>query len=446
MKFAPPMHCSTFFGLAIIAIISPPKVLAESPYETFVSSAGLTLSGDGALQADPDRDGIPNLLEFLFGGNPTVVNSHLLPTLTSTPSPGGQNLVFRYQRNTAASTAVTQVVEHTANLSLPWTAAIPGQAGVSLTVSDVDATSEEVTVTIPVAEGQRFVRLRVIEAPVLVDFADFVLIPEGSFEMGDPFEQQGVIGELPVHTVTLSAYYMAKTECTKEQWDDVRTWGLTNGYSDLYSGSGNGPSHPVHTLSWYDTVKWCNAASEKTGLNPVYRVEEAVYRTGESRPLIDYLANGYRLPTEAEWEKAARGGLSGKRFPWGDTISHSQANYISDESYDYDVSTTRGSHPTYVTGQFPHTSPVGSFAANGYGLFDMTGNIGERCGDWYSSTYYSSSPGTDPTGPVTGTGGVVRGGSSFSRAIACRVSYRHFFGDFSLRSFIGFRAARSQLP
>ena len=179
-----------------------------------------------------------------------------------------------------------------------------------------------------------------------------------------------------------TAFYMDTTEVTKAKWDEVYAWAVTNGYSFDNAGSGNADDHPVQMISWYDCVKWCNARSEQEGRTPCYWASiDRVYKTGQSSPTCDFGLSGYRLPNMTEWEFAARGKLSGMRFPWGDTITHSQANYNSSNSCDFDTSPTRGCHPTYATGEAPFTSPVGSFAANGYGLYDMAGNVAEFCND-----------------------------------------------------------------
>lgn len=286
-------------------------------------------------------------------------------------------------------------------------------------------------------------RVRVTVNP-FEDVVPMVSLSAGSFAMGDAFSE-GRIDEL-VHTVELSAYWIGETEVTWGQWQAVRDWAVSNGYTDLAGiGAGKGADHPVHSVNWYDVVKWCNAASEKVGLEPVYYVSDggSVYRTGEVSPFIDYTKNGYRLPTEAEWEKAARGGLEGKRFPWGDTISHAEANYYArPNSYSYDVNSVEGFHPDYDEGGSPYTSPVKSFAANGYGLYDVAGNLMEWCADWYWNSYYGSSPGVDPTGPESGSHRLIRGGGWRYVAFDCRVSFRSNFGPLRY-DLVGFRLSRS---
>lgn len=273
----------------------------------------------------------------------------------------------------------------------------------------------------------------------------FSLIPAGAFTMGDTLDWR--VDARPV-TVNVSAFYMGKYEVRKAEWDEVRTWGLSNGYTDLSTGGGKASNHPVQAISWFDMVKWCNARSEKEWLTPVYTVSSAVMKSGTSEPAVDWNANGYRLPTEAEWEKAARGGVSGKSFPWGtNTISHSQANYYATTLYAYDLSRAVNSyHPSYSTGSQPYTSPVGSFAANGYGLYDMSGNVLEWCWDWYGESTYATyvSGATDPRGAASGADRVCRDGSWGSFAGDCRVTFRsRNTPAYADNIYVGFRVARS---
>jgi formylglycine-generating enzyme required for sulfatase activity len=178
-------------------------------------------------------------------------------------------------------------------------------------------------------------------------------------------------------------------------------------------------------MTWYDAVKWCNARSEKENKVPAYYTDAGLsvrYRNGQVAPYVNW-NSGYRLPTEAEWEKAARGGASGRRFSWSgtDNITHSLANYYSSASYAYDTSPTRGYHPAFNDGVYPYTSPVDYFAANGYGLY-MAGNVWQWCWDWYGG--YSPSAQSDPRGPATGSFRVVRGGSWNGDARDCRAADR----------------------
>ena len=246
------------------------------------------------------------------------------------------------------------------------------------------------------------VRFRVLVSDQWLAPAGMASIPAGPFQMGD----DRVGGATPVHTVTVSTFAIDKWEVSIELWETVRAWGNAHGY-DLRAGGSFGAKHPVHLVSWFDVVKWCNARSEKEGKVAAYYLDEAMtqlYRSGEKAPVGVKWDAGYRLPTEAEWEKAARGGVAGKLYPWGtDEISAELANYGA---------SNKGG-----------TTPVGSYGANGYGLYDMAGNVWEWCWDWYGG--YEQTAQTDPRGPSSGSFRVIRGGSWNNLAERCRVADRN---------------------
>ena len=274
-----------------------------------------------------------------------------------------------------------------------------------------------------------------------------VLIPAGTFTMGNSVAADTDITDATPVSTTLSAFYMDVNEVTLSQWQAVYYWAMDHGYTDLPEGSGKGPNHPVTMVSWYDCLKWCNARSEQAGKTPVYYTNDAqttIYKTGSvnvTNAQVKWTANGYRLPTEAEWEKAARGGLHAQRFPWGDTISQNLANYFGNTSYSYDLG-PNGWHPLGYVGVHPFTTKLGTFAPNGYGLFDMAGNVWEWCWDWYGAL----AGGSDPKGPSSGLYRLSRGGSYGDSADKSRVALRENHIAPLSGVYFGFRVARSSVP
>ena len=194
------------------------------------------------------------------------------------------------------------------------------------------------------------------------DNSQMALIPAGSFEMGDHLDNMS--DALPIHTVILDGFYMDIHEVTVGQFKHfVNQSGYNYNRWNEVAQYSPGDNYPMVMVSWNDAVAYAEWA-------------------------------GKRLPTEAEWEYAARGGLVGQRYPWGHEITHDNANYSGTGGID----------------QWDKCSPVGSFSANGYGLYDMTGNVWEWCADWYGENYYNSSPAKNPLGPKTGKYRVQRGG------------------------------------
>jgi formylglycine-generating enzyme required for sulfatase activity len=271
--------------------------------------------------------------------------------------------------------------------------------------------------------------------PVVNDgYGDFVYVPAGAFRMGDNFGD-GEARERPVHLVELDAFYIGKYEMTNGEWkkfredqgyDDAKFWpegrvapkdqipywtdARNHGGGAGGGGTVENDGYPVLGVNWDSAIAYCNWLSAKTGKK-------------------------YRLPTEAEWERAARG-TDQRRYPWGNAIDHSYANYVGASGFDtgavvgfYDGS-RRGELQTHSN-------------ASPYGAFDMGGNVMEWCQDWYSRNYYSVSPRKNPKGPEKGAYRVLRGGTFFEDALDLR-SYARSAAWPSLQAhrMIGFRAAR----
>jgi len=253
---------------------------------------------------------------------------------------------------------------------------------------------------------------------------DFSLIPAGTFQMGDNLDGNA---DAPVHNVYVSQFFMAQTELTYGEWRNVKQWADAHGYQFDNAGAGNGDNYPVTNVNWYDAFKWCNAKSEMEGLTPCYytsgsQTEATVYRIGNvdmTTDMVDWGANGYRLPTEAEWEKSARGGAVGKRYSLGDAVQPDEANF------------------NRLTGT---SISVGSYSPNGYGLCDTTGNVWEMCWDFFDWGFSNNS---DPRGASQGDKRIARGGAYNCVGDFLHVSFRGRNAPTESYNVLGFRLART---
>ena len=267
--------------------------------------------------------------------------------------------------------------------------------------------------------------------------AGMVLIPAGWFRMGDTLD--GESDAIPT-TIYVSAFVMDVNLVNYGLWANVYAYARSHGYSFVNAGvnGGTGTNYPVVTVDWFDCVKWCNARSQQAGLTPCYYTDAGftqVFTNGDTPKTVyqNLTVNGYRLPTEAEWEKAARGGLSGQRFSWGNLIGESQANYTPGSGQPYDLGGTQ---------IYSGPSPVGFFPANGYGLNDMVGNLFEWCWDWYGTPYGQPTT-TNPTGAGPGSGyRALRGGNWFQNASLARCAYRYYYYPDLAYVHFGFRCTR----
>lgn len=253
--------------------------------------------------------------------------------------------------------------------------------------------------------------------------AGMVLVRGGTFEMGDVMDDHEETDENPLHTVTLSDFYLATHELTFAEYDAFCAATARSKPADQGWGRDN---HPVG-VSWYEVIAYCNWRSREEGLEKVY----AISYDGVS---AKWDANGYRLPTEAEWEYAARQGGQKVRFGDGqNTADPARINF--DGNWDPTPYSKKG-----IDRQ--KTIPVGSLnAPNALGLHDMSGNVWEWCWDYYGA--YAATPQTNPRGPDSGVYRVLRGGSWCHFPAYLRTVFRFSDAPGLSSDFLGFRLARS---
>jgi len=270
---------------------------------------------------------------------------------------------------------------------------------------------------------------------------EMVFIQGGTFTMGSPPEEKDREDNETQHSVTVSSFYMGRTEVTQKDYKAVM---------GRNPGEYKGDDLPVENVTWFNAVQYCNARSRKEGLTPAYKIFF-------TRVTWNKAANGYRLPTEAEWEYACRAGTE-TAFNTGNSITASQANFNGSG----DVFHKGGEKGVYLG----TPAAAGSYPPNAWGLYDMHGNVEEWCWDWYE--WYDSESQTDPSGPpgtstkwhVEISGGfvtlstehrlkyrIMRGGGWGNLARSLRSAYRYGGVPSLIRSWVesgvGFRLARN---
>jgi formylglycine-generating enzyme required for sulfatase activity len=234
---------------------------------------------------------------------------------------------------------------------------------------------------------------------------NMVLVKGGTFRMGS---NEGGNGEKAVHTVTLGSFYIGKYEVIQEEW--CRVMGKNLSYF-------RGIRSPVDSTTWYNAVEYCNKRSRMEGLTPCY--------TGSGDDIVcDFEANGYRLPTEAEWEYASRGGSLSRNYIYSGSNDPNEVGWSAENS-------------------FPSSRPVGQQKANELGIYDMSGNVWEWCWDWYDREYYRHSPSNNPTGPASGVRRVMRSGSVHQASITTKSAFRLAFCPHHSYRGLGFRVVRT---
>ena len=286
-----------------------------------------------------------------------------------------------------------------------------------------------------------------------------VMLPvdRGVFAMG---RAVGASDERPVHTVSLDAFLIGVSEVTNEEYGTYVNYRATvdsmdldlpadpvSGYFEEY------PDYPVVNVTWLDAVLYCNWLSEISGFEPAYQMNKG-YETDLTKISLKLDKNGYHLPTEAQWERAARGGLEGASYPWGEDAPRTLGN---SSQYNGPLAGERlpfsGTRGPLAVGRIEAVSPDSLRPLNGFLLVDMAGNVWEWCSDFYSEEYYGDSATEDPEGPgrsdfakpdwTAGPPKVIRGGGYNVSATEMRCANRDKLSGMEKKPYVGFRVVRN---
>jgi formylglycine-generating enzyme required for sulfatase activity len=354
------------------------------------------------------------------------------PKITTASLPGG-----------TVGTAYNEMLAATGDGPITWSVSVGTlPAGLNLATGTITGT--------PTTEGMSTFTVKATNAAgsdtkqlsITIDNPSSIVmvqIPNGTFTMGSPANEPERYGDETQHSVTLTGFYMSKYQVTQEQFETV-TGNNPSNFKTPVPPETSTANRPVETVTWYDAIVFCNMLSMSESLSPAYEMPTAdnygVWNTDPATwgeiPTDDDMvrwnmarvktgSTGYRLPTEAQWEYACRAGTI-TAYNTGDTISDDTGWYNGN------------------SGGRTHT--VGEKRVNAWGLYDMHGNVLEWCWDWYSLNYYSSSPAQDPTGPDTGGGRVVRGGSYAGSSRNLRSAYRDSVDPSRGSVYYGFRIVR----